>query len=62
MKKSDKTISNIRKSFHDNYNNFVESISKLNNQLVELAKQTDELLSFIETSLSIKQDIVPKQE
>lgn len=58
-----KTIQDIRKSFRDKYNKFVEDMSKLNNQLVELARETDDMLGFMETTIKLKEELkVPKPE
>lgn len=64
-----KTIQDIRKSFADKYNNYAEHLNEiaehlneLNLSITRLAKETDELLSFMETTIKLREGLVPEPE
>lgn len=57
-----KTPSELRTSFRKKYKDYVDNMNELNELLPKIALQVDELLSFMETAIEIKGEIVPKLE
>jgi hypothetical protein len=54
-----KTITDIRKSFRERYNQLSNDLNELNMLITKLALETDEILSFMETTIKLKE--IPKQ-
>lgn len=57
-----KTPSELRTSFRNKYIEYMNDLNELNKLLHKMALETDELLSFMETAIEIKGEIVPKLE
>ena len=58
----EKTIQEIKKNFLENYNNYVQTLNDFNLILMKLATQTEEILSFIETTQKVGEELeVPKE-
>ena len=58
-----KTPSELRISFRKKYKDYVDNMNELNELLPKIALQVDELLSFMETAIEIKDEMeVPKPE
>lgn len=57
-----KTPSELRVSFRNKYIEYMNDLNELNKLLHKMALETDELLSFMETAIEIKGEIVPKLE
>jgi len=58
-----KTIQEIRSSFREKYNNYAKDLEELNKLIHKLAIETDEILSFMETTIKLKEELkVPNPE
>ena len=62
-RKDMKTITQIRNSFRDKYNAYAKDLDELNKLIHKLAMETDDILSFMETTKQIGEELkVPKPE
>lgn len=52
-----KTISDIKKSFREKYNQYAKDLNELNILIKKLADETDEILNFMETTINLKEGI-----
>lgn len=52
-----KTISDIKKSFREKYNQYAKDLNELNVLIKKLADETDEILNFMETTINLKEGI-----
>jgi hypothetical protein len=58
-----KTIQEIRISFRKKYTDYINDINELNKLIHKVATETDEILSFMETTMQVGEELkVPKQE
>jgi hypothetical protein len=57
-----KTIQDIRKSFAEKYNDYAEHLNELSILITRLAKETDELLNFMETTIKLREGLTPEPE
>lgn len=57
IKKMEKTIDDIRKSFREKYNNYANDLVELNKLIGKLAKEVDEILSFMDAAIKAKEEI-----
>jgi hypothetical protein len=53
----EKTIDDIRKSFREKYNNYANDLVELNKLIGKLAKEVDEILSFMDATIKAKEEI-----
>jgi hypothetical protein len=53
----EKTIDDIRKSFREKYNNYANDLVELNKLIGKLAKEVDEILSFMDAAIKAKEEI-----
>ena len=57
IKKMEKTIDDIRKSFREKYNNYANDLVELNKLIGKLAKEVDEILSFMDAAIKAREEI-----
>jgi hypothetical protein len=57
MKNMEKTINDIRKSFREKYNTYANDLVELNKLIGKLAKEVDEILSFMDAAIKAREEI-----